>query len=300
MRILVTGAHGFVGRSLLELDGGIQWAACGRGPDPVGKEDYSQLDLSDARAVSRLVERIAPDWIINTAAVTDVDRCEKDRALAHRINVDGVAHLAAAAARVGSGLVQLSTDYVFDGTSGPYGETDPPHPLSVYGATKLASEKLVLGNLERGIVVRTLWLYGYLPGIRPNFVTRGLDALRRSAAIRVFDDQWGNPTYVGDLAQVLVALCRAGGSGLFHMGGATFMTRYELILELAHAFGLDPTSVEPVPTRSAGLPARRPLRSGLRTEALREHIHVQPLGFADGLTHMRGTQAFRRDFPHLA
>ena len=148
-------------------------------------------------------------------------------------------------------------------------------------------------------MVRTLWLYGYLPGARANFVTRGLDALRRAEVIRVFADQWGNPTYVQDLARVLVALCRARATGLFHMGGATFLTRHELIRELARVFRLDASRVEPISTGSAGLPARRPLRSGLRTKALSDRIHIDPLSFADGLEHMRNQQVFQRDFLHL-
>ena len=148
-------------------------------------------------------------------------------------------------------------------------------------------------------MVRTLWLYGYMPGVRPNFVTWALNALHRGDTVRAFQDQWGNPTYVDDLAQSLVALCRAEKPGLYHMGGATFMTRLELVHELASLFGLDAGGVVPISTGDAGLAAPRPLRSGLRTDALAELVALAPLSFSGGLERMRQQAAFRRDFAHL-
>jgi dTDP-4-dehydrorhamnose reductase len=299
MRILVTGASGFLGRSLMALDEGIEWVGCGRSPAEVGPGEYFVLDVTDAAAVAAAVARVRPDWVINTAAATDVDRCEVEVAQAHRLNVGAVEALATVAARLGAGVVQLSTDYVFDGTSGPYAEADAPHPLSVYGRTKLASERVLAERLERSIVVRTLWLYGYEAGARPNFVTRALTGLRQGEPVRAFDDQWGNPTYVDDLARALVALCRAEATGVFHMGGASFMTRYEMVGELARRFELDAGAIVPIRTQSAGLPAPRPLRSGLRTEALCGRTGIVPRSFAQGLDHMRGQPAFQRAFGDL-
>jgi dTDP-4-dehydrorhamnose reductase len=196
-------------------------------------------------------------------------------------------------------LLQLSTDYVFDGEAGPYSESDTPRPISHYGRLKLESEQVVLGRLERAMVVRTLWLYGYVPGAKPNFVTRTLEVLHRCERLTVFDDQWGNPTYVEDLARVLTDLCRADARGLFHMGGATFLTRHELALELCRVHALDPALVTPVPTRGAGLAAARPLRSGLPPAALEALLSRQPLSFTAGLEDMGQQAAFRRDFAYL-
>lgn len=299
MRILVTGAHGFLGRSLLDIDQTIEWVGCGLDEGTRGAEIYHPVDLTDRPGVQELLSYVRPDWIINTAALTDVDRCETERDLARRTNADAVGHLAEAAASVDAGMVQLSTDYVFDGRNGPYSEKDEPHPLSVYGSTKLASERLLFARLDRAIVVRTLWLYGYRPGTRANFVTWALGALHRREPIRAFEDQWGNPTYVCDLARILVGLCRAGASGLFHMGGGTFMTRYELVLELARCFGLDADRVQGVSTEGAGLAAPRPLRSGLSTRSLEARLGVKPMSFEQGLEHMRQQPPFQRDFACL-
>ncbi len=299
MKILVTGAQGFLGRALLAAAGDAECVATDRSAEPVGGAACLAADLTDPHQVATLVDQVRPDWVINTAAITAVDQCETDRQLARRVNVDAVGHLAAACRRLGAGLVQISTDYVFDGTAGPYAETDVPRPLSYYGESKLASEDLVLAKLERGLVVRTLWLYGYLPGARPSFVSWALQALSQGRRVPAFDDQWGNPTYIHDLAGGLLQLCRVNASGLYHLGGATFMTRYELAVEVARFFGWDPGLVDPVPTSAAGLAAARPLRSGLATSAIERLLGRQTLGFRDGLVHMAAQDSFRRDCAHL-
>ncbi|MDP6700873.1 MAG: dTDP-4-dehydrorhamnose reductase [Candidatus Latescibacteria bacterium] len=298
MRILVTGANGFLGRRLLAQEGAAEWVGCGRGAATVGVP-YWQLELTDRDAVAALVAEVAPDWVVNAAAMTNVDQCEVDADAARRANVEIVEHLAAVCGDAGVGLVQISTDYVFDGAAGPYAEGDATNPLSNYGRLKLESESLLRG-LERALVVRTLWLYGYVPGTGANFTTWSLETLAAGEPLRVFADQWGNPTYVPDLARTLVELCRAEVSGLFHMGGATFMTRHDLALALADFFDLDSALVQPVPTGEVGLKAARPLRSGLKTDTLEAMLGRRPLGFSEGLERMAGDPDFRRDFPQFA
>lgn len=298
MRILVTGATGFLGRTLLSLAGEAEWMGCGRRLAVEGIP-YRQVDLADRRAVAALVAELAPDWVINAAAMTDVDGCEKDAQAARQANVDIPENLAVACDTTGAGLVHISTDYVFDGKRGPYGEGDPANPLSCYGQLKLESEG-VLQKIERVLVVRTLWLYGYVPQVGSNFLTWVLNALSSDQPLRVFADQWGNPTYIRDLARALVALCSQEARGLFHVGGATFMTRWEMAREIAHFFGIDGALIEPVPTCAVALPAERPLRSGLRTGALEAALGRRPLSFAEGLQCLAANPLFRRDFPQFA
>ena len=299
MRILVTGAHGLLGRSLLHQRCDAELLGCGRGPEPVAGRPYHQVRLLDPDAVLHLLETTRPDWVIHTAALTNVDQCEAEPELARQINLNAVAHLVDACARVDAGLVQLSTDYVFDGRNGPYGEEDETHPLSHYGQLKLASEDLVLAAPVKGLVVRTLWLYGYIAETRRNLVTWPLEALARGEELKIVDDQWGNPTYVDELARVLLELCRRDCRGLFHMGGADSMTRFELVRQLAQFFDLDASGVERVSTQSAGQRARRPLRSGLRIGALAAQLDYRPLSFAAGLERMAQKEEFRRAFAHL-
>jgi len=298
MRILVPGATGFLGRTLLSLAEEAEWMGCGRRPAAAGIP-YRQVDLTDRKAVAALVAELTPDWVINAAAMTDVDGCAKDAPAARQANVDIPQNLAAACDAIGAGLVHISTDYVFDGQSGPYDEGDAANPLSCYGQLKLESEG-ILQKMERVLVVRTLWLYGYVPQVGANFLTWVLNALASGQPLRVFADQWGNPTYVRDLACALVALCGQEARGLFHAGGATFMTRWEMAREIACFFGIDGASIEPVPTSAVALPAKRPLRSGLCTDALEAALGRRPLSFAEGLQHLAADPLFRRDFPQCA
>ena len=298
MRILVTGATGFLGRTLLSLEGEAEWMGCGRRAAAEGIP-YRQVDLANRQAVAALVAELAPDWVINAAAMTNVDGCEKDVRAARQANVDIPENLAGACDAVGAGLVHISTDYVFDGQRGPYREGDAANPLSCYGRLKLESEG-ILEKMERVLVVRTLWLYGYVPQAGANFLTWVLRALSSGQPLRVFADQWGNPTYICDLARALVALCGQEARGLLHAGGATFMTRWEMARDLACFFGVNGALIQPVPTRAAGLPAARPLRSGLCTDALEAALGRRPLSFAEGLQHLAADPRFRRDFPQFA
>lgn len=298
MKILVTGATGLLGRTLLSLAGEVEWMGCGRQPAAEGIS-YRQVDLADRKAATALIAELAPDWVINAAAMTDVDGCEKDAPAARRANVDIPENLAVACAAAGAGLAHISTDYVFDGQCGPYGEGDAANPLSCYGQLKLESEG-ILDKMERVLVVRTLWLYGYVPQAGSNFLTWVLRGLSSGQSLPVFADQWGNPTYVRDLARALVALCGQEARGLLHLGGATFMTRWEQARALACFFGMDGALIKPVPTRAAGRPAPRPLRSGLRTDALNAALGRRPLSFAEGLQDLAADPHFRRDFPQFA
>ena len=301
MKILVTGAHGFLGRSVLrQAVGEAELVACGRrGEPPPETPAYARVDLLDGAAVTRLLDRERPDWVIHTAALTDVDLCETERDLARRVNLEMVGNLADGCGEVDAGLTHLSTDYVFDGRAGPYGEEDRTNPLSHYGQVKLESEARVLVSGIRGMVLRTLWLYGYVPEARRNLVTWPLKALARGEELAIVHDQWGNPTFVGDVARCLVELCLRGSTGLFHLGGADYMTRHELVQELARFFGLDAGRVRAVPTEQVGQRALRPLRSGLRSDRVAAELGREPMGVAAGLEAMKKEQDFRRDFADL-
>ncbi|MBX5490982.1 MAG: dTDP-4-dehydrorhamnose reductase [Chloroflexi bacterium] len=271
-RVLVTGCGGLLGSKLLAaLTTQPNWVALGTGRqlqrDPrLPPVPYFPCELRDGTAVARVVAEAAPDVVIHTAAMTDVDGCERDPEAAWALNVGVAEHLARACAAVGALLIHLSTEYVFDGQRGPYRENDPPNPLSVYGRTKLVSEQRVAALCPRWLVARTTVLFGYAPTARPNFALWLLDRLRRGETCRVVADQIGSPTLADNLAAMLLALIVAGAEGVVHTVGATRISRLGFARLLAEAFGFAPERVQPISTAELRQPAPRPLNAGLLTE----------------------------------
>ena len=169
-RLLIVGASGFLGHALCDVSCD-DWERIPASRS--GQKGHLVVDLTQPTLVHEVVAQVRPRWVINSAAMTSVDGCERNPALAHAIHVDGTRNLVQACERVGCGLVNLSTNYVFDGKKGPYAEVDEAHPVNVYGQTKLESEVILLNALCPGIVVRTAVLYGFHPSCRPNFCDLG-------------------------------------------------------------------------------------------------------------------------------
>jgi dTDP-4-dehydrorhamnose reductase len=226
------------------------------------------MELASREQVDAVVTGFAPDAIVNCAAATDVDRCEREPHLAYGANAMGVRHLAVAADRVGAHLVHVSTDYVFDGTSGhPYHEWDVTNPLSVYGKSKLGGEREVERHCRWFAIARTAGVFGRRGS---DFVQLVHDALARpGSGIRFPDDQIGSPTYAPDLAAVLVRLAVERRMGMFHVVNAGTCSRYQLALDVASLSGGDVAGIEPTTDAALGRSAPRPLFSALDTMALR-------------------------------
>jgi dTDP-4-dehydrorhamnose reductase len=246
--------------------------------------DLPELDITDEQAVLAFYERERPDATINCAAWTDVDGAESHREAAHAVNAEGAGNLARAAAGIGTALLHISTDYVFDGTAPlaadgrprPYVESDPTGPTSVYGETKLAGERQVLAASPAHTVVRTAWLYG-IDG--PNFVATMLRLAAEREAVQVVDDQIGSPTWSGHLAPAVVGLLERGVSGLVHLTGAGSVSWNGFAKEIFRQAEVD-CQVEAVSSAAMARPAPRPAFSVLESE--RED--VLPMGpWQDGL-----------------
>ncbi len=279
------GASGFLGRVVCDVPSEEfkRIPAVRTRRPPFDAPSYQQMDITDAAQVDEVIGAVCPGWVINTAAETSVDGCEMAPEHARRVHVDGTRNLVRACERTGSGLITISTNYVFDGTEGFYGEEDTPRPLNVYGQTKLESEDRVLQAQCPGIVVRTAVLYGYRPGCRPNFVTWAAGALARGENIRVVTDEWTNPTYGDELAVFLLDLCRKDFRGLVHFGGADYLTRYEMVEQICACFDLDFQRVAPVVSEELGQKARRPLRAGLKVDRAREIFDGRVAPFGENL-----------------
>jgi dTDP-4-dehydrorhamnose reductase len=275
VRALVTGASGQLGRELVaRLGPELAWA---------GGRDA--LDVADERAVAELVARTAPDVVWNASAWNRVDAAESERERAFAVNALGPRALAAAARAAGALVVHVSTDYVFDGTSPrPYREDDPPNPLSVYGASKLAGERHVLDSGADALVVRTSGVLGRSGSAQKggSFVDRILAQARAGKPLRVVADQVFAPTLASDLAEALLALVRARVRGHCHVTNAGSCSWHELATLALAAAGLS-APVEAIAARDLALPARRPAFSVLDTSRYRA-LGLPPLrDFRDAL-----------------
>jgi dTDP-4-dehydrorhamnose reductase len=257
MKILITGAAGQLGRALVQELAHRDWE--------VVATDLAEMDITDQDAVWRSFSTHRPELVVNAAAATRVDDLEADPDLALKVNALGPRNLAAACRRLGSKLVHLSTDYVFDGDkAGPYVEWDEPRPQSVYGLSKLLGETLVREQCPDHFILRTAWLYG-LPG--PNFITAILARARQGQELKVVQDQRGTPTSALALAPQLLALAETEAFGTYHatcQGEATWYEFARLILERA---GLK-VKVRPCTTAEFPRPAPRPANSVLENRLL--------------------------------
>jgi dTDP-4-dehydrorhamnose reductase len=279
MRMLVTGAGGMLGCDLVAR-------ASARGHDCVGVS-HSELDVTDAREVDQTVARMAPEAIVNCAAWTDVEGAEGLEAQALAVNGAGAGNLARAATSIGAHLVQVSTDYVFDGTATrPYVESDPTNALSAYGRTKLAGELEIAAASPEHAIVRTAWLFG--PG-GLNFVTTmlGLAAGGREE-LAVVTDEVGCPTYTGHLAPRLIEFAERRAAGIFHLAGSGHCSRNEFARAIFETAGLSLRVTETTQAQLAML-APRPPWSVLASE---RGIEALP-GWRDGLL------AYRESAPEV-
>ena len=264
MRVLVTGATGQLG---FEVAGVFR-----RAGHNVITPDRRELDLLHPDHAATVVRNLQADWVINCAAYTQVDKAESEAETAFIVNRDTLKRLAQAVADYGGCLLQVSTDFIFDGKQHrPYLETDQPNPLSVYGRSKLEGEQAVLQVLPEAVVLRTAWVYGVRGH---NFVKTMLRLAMAGKPLRVVDDQIGTPSWARDIAAAITSLVAGEVGGVFHFTNAGETSWHGFacaILEEAAQAGFDikTEAVSPIPTSSYPTPAVRPAYSVLSTEKIR-------------------------------
>jgi dTDP-4-dehydrorhamnose reductase len=223
------------------------------------------VDLRDHARVRDVIRGSRPDWIVLSAAYTDVDGCESNRDLAFAVNCDGAINVAMGAKETQSRLLFVSTDYVFDGTKrSPYQTSDPRNPASVYGESKARAEERLIEVLPDVCVARTSWLFGHGGKCFPATI---LKLASSRPEISVVNDQRGNPTFTPDLASVLAQLCRSDAHGIVHVTNSGDCTWYDFATAIVRGSGL-PTTVKPVTTAEFPRPAKRPAYSVLSPASL--------------------------------
>jgi dTDP-4-dehydrorhamnose reductase len=248
--------------------------------------DTLSLDLTDESAVARVLTDVRPDVVIVAAADAYVEGCERDPVTTRAINVTAVERLIALAPR--TTVVVFSSEYVFDGRAGPYGEDDPIAPINEYGRQKVELE--ALARRTDHLICRVSGVYGW-SAARTSFVAQLVDKLRDRRRFSVPADQVITPTPAPDLARAVVALVERGARGTFHCAGPEVLSRPEFARRAALAFGLDPTLIDSVPTSALGLRAARPANAGLKTDKLRSVLGRSLSISAVGLAEMRRTEA---------
>jgi dTDP-4-dehydrorhamnose reductase len=289
MRALVIGASGQIGSALASR-------LRERGHDVIATHAHVAqpgtiaLDVTDTDATARLIDSAAAECVFCPAGLTHVDYCEDHVDEAMRINRDAPAAAARAAAARGAAFVYYSTEYVFDGTKGPYGEDDPVRPISVYGRSKLEGESGARAVNPRTLVIRTTVVYGPDPQGK-NFVYQLLRRLRAGERMRVPVDQVSSPTYNVELAAATVELIERNTTGVVNVVGSEVLDRHAFARLACEAFDLDARLLEPIATAALGQRAPRPLNAGLRIDRVRSLVTTPLSPPSSGLRAMRAALA---------
>jgi dTDP-4-dehydrorhamnose reductase len=263
MRATLFGATGLLGKALIQ-----QWTG-----DTLTGLSSTDADLRNPHQILNVIQRTRPDWIVLAAAYTDVDGCETNSQLAFDVNCQGAVNVAQAAKQMGSRLLFLSSDYVFDGTkSTPYETTDARGPHSVYGKSKAEAEIKLQEILPNCCILRTSWLFGAGGKCFPDTILK-LAATRSS--LDVVDDQRGSPTYASDISRAIVHLCHSGASGIVHATNRGECCWFEFAREIVKRSGLT-AEVRPTTTDKFPRPAPRPKYSVLSSASLDKFQFVMP------------------------
>ena len=289
MKILVTGANGLLGQKLIKLivgQPGVSVIATGRGNDRIGLTGYTyhQMDITLKADVEKVTAATKPDVIINTAAMTNVDTCESDREGCWMLNVTAVAHLIESAKLHQAFLLHVSTDFIFDGSTGPLTEEATPAPVNYYGESKLAAESLLLASDINWAIARTVLVYGITPKMsRSNIILWVKGSLESKKDIKVVDDQWRTPTLAEDLAMGCFLIAQNKAKGIFNISGEDFMSPYDMAIKTADFFKLDKSHITRADSSTFSQPAKRPPKTGFIIDKAKNALGYRPHSFEEGL-----------------
>jgi dTDP-4-dehydrorhamnose reductase len=289
-RVLVIGSNGMLGQTIVKLAKDKNFTILAASNEDTSYLDdlmYVKIDISDELQVADLILNTKPEFIINTAAYTNVDKSETEKELAEKINVKGVEYLARYANKASSHLIHISSDYVFDGKNGPYTEMDNPNPIGFYGLTKLLGEQVIEKNTSLYTIIRTNVLYGPAKYGRPDFVKWVYNNLKDNKSINIVTDQINNPTYLIDIASAIITIIENNIVGLFNIGGKEFLSRYDFTLRIADFYNLDKSLINPILTEDLRQPAPRPLKSGLINAKAKSIFNYSPLEIEESLKEMK-------------
>jgi dTDP-4-dehydrorhamnose reductase len=288
LKLLITGAGGLYGSKLAQL-------AFERGFEVYSSDIQMQsvygnlvkLDVSVKAQVDDVFHRIKPDVVVHAASLTDVDKCELNKELAWKVNVDGTMHIREASEREEAFLVYISTDYVFSGEKGYYAESDAADPQNYYGLTKLIAEEIVQ-TLPEFFIARPSVIYGAAPAAgKVNFALWLIETLRKGNRVKIVKDQWNTPTLNTNLAEMTLEAVERRLVGLYHLCGATRVSRLEFAKVVADVFGLDKGLIDKVSSSHFSWLAKRPVDSSLDTSLAQRTLRCKPLPLKKSLEQLK-------------
>ena len=278
-KVLITGAEGQLGR-ILQLRFGECFNIIPTAKLPtkmaIKNRNVLKMDITNFNSVEACISAENPDVIINCAAMTNVDACERDHSAARKVNVEGVQNIVKAVNKR-TKIIQLSTDYVFEGKDGPYAEPDPTHPISYYGRSKLEGENILRVSLIPHCILRGSVLYGDPINDKPNFFAWVYDSLSKNNTINVVTDQTSNPAWLPALSDSIMKVILLNAEGVYHFGSDDHLSRYDFALLIANVFGFDTTLINPVTSDSMPFIAPRPTHSGLAIKKISDELDVTTL-----------------------
>jgi dTDP-4-dehydrorhamnose reductase len=289
-KILITGSNGLLGQKLVSLllkENNAELVATARGENRLPlKEGYTfdTMDITDLENVNEVVDRYKPDILIHTAAMTNVDQCETEKELCWAQNVTAVEYLVKACERNKTFLLHLSTDFIFDGSAGPYDENDEANPISFYGWSKLASEHLVKGAKTKWAIARTVLVYGIAHDMsRSNIILWVKKSLEEGKKINVVSDQWRSPTLAEDLAKGCTLIAEQEAEGIFNISGKDVLNPYQMAHLTADYFGLDKSLINEATSATFSQPAKRPPKTGFIIDKAVNDLGYKPASFEEGI-----------------
>jgi dTDP-4-dehydrorhamnose reductase len=292
VKILVTGAGGLLGSEVASLASGKHEVYAAFDHHPPIRGTPVKLDLLETEQIAAVVAEIKPDSVVHAAAMTDVDKCERERELAEKVNHEATRTLSESAKKVGAYFLYVSTDYVFDGERGMYREEAHANPISVYGLSKLRGEQSVQASGAEYCIARASVVYGARPAAgKVNFALWLVESLRRGERVRVLKDQFVSPTLNLSFARMILEALGRRLTGTFHMAGASRSSRYGFAVALAEAFGLDSSLIEPVPMSEMRWVAKRPRDSSLDVSKAASALSEKPLLLPDAVLKLKQAMA---------
>ncbi|SIS82305.1 SDR family oxidoreductase [Belliella pelovolcani] len=290
-KILITGANGLLGQKLVQLilqEGEYELLPSGLGdsrfPEDWQVENWISMDIRDPQQVQNVFDQFQPDYLIHTAAMTNVDQCEQELEACKDLNINAVHHLVSACEKHHTHMIHLSTDFIFDGEAGPYDEEAAPNPVNFYGWTKLEAERIIERSNIKSAIVRTVLVYGVANDMsRSNIILWVKESLEQGKKIQVVNDQVRTPTLAEDLAKGCLQIIKKNAVGKFNISGKDLLTPYDMAIATAEYFDLDKSLISETDSQHFKQIAQRPMRTGFIINKAFQELDYRPKSFMDGI-----------------